>query len=181
MNEMGKLRLARNLIAFIRENLRLGVRPVAYSEVRLVLWSGGEARFLDLDPGEDIPAFPAEGQTSIGDLLSTLEGICATSNEAPRLLMLSDGGISMTDLDVWKKWNDAHLVDMRVVAIGADASARQLERLCGKENVYRAEDIAIAISEWPCSENGPVEPPRSISDIAALAIGSNGVLGMKSP
>lgn len=181
MNEMGKLRLARNLIAFIRENLRLGVLPVAYSEVRLVLWSGGEARFLDIAPDEDIPAFPAEGQTSIGNLLSTLEVICTNSNETPRLLMFSDGGISMTDLDVWKKWKDSHSIDMRVVAIGADASVRQLERLCGKENVYRADEIAIVISEWPCSKDGPLDPPRSISDIAALVVGPNGTLGMRSP
>lgn len=181
MNEMGKLRLARNLLSFIREQLRLGILPIPYSDVRLVLWRHGEARFLDIATGEDIPTFPAEGQTSIGDLLSTLEEICANFNEPLRLLMLSDGGISMTDLDVWKKWREAHSVDMRVVAIGADASVRQLERLCGKENVYCAEDIAIVISEWPHTKIDPVGRPRSISDIAAIVVGPNGVIGIQSP
>ena len=163
MREHGKLALIRNLIGHLREREQHARGDASAAGLVIVRWST-DAEVVVAPPEEDLPSWPAEGQTSVAPLIALLDSLC-TGDAHARLLLLSDGHCTSADVSALKAWRRrCPRVSVRALAIGPDAAAATLGKITGPNGVFAAEEIIAALTSW-----GVTEKPPLPDHLAALA------------
>lgn len=165
MREAGKILLAKNLISFVMERVRMVSENIQFKGIRLIIWNE-ETKAFDLDCDQNIPSFNVSGKTDMSALLSLLDEELNGSDTDIRLLLLSDGNFSSEDISRFITWRvDKINLSLRVVAVGADAAVNKLKKLMGEGEVYEAENVSTAISDWPMVLKLPDSCPKSLDGI----------------
>ena len=166
MREHGKAMLARNLIACVREQRRLGDGRWRFGEPVIVLW-GTEATVADLAPDQDLPLFSVANRALLQPLLALL-GSLLSKDEILRVLLLSDGHLPSTDVSAFKAWRrDKPGVSVRTLAIGPDAVPATLAKMADRGGVFPPDEVVGALASWTLQQD-PTLPTR-VGDLADAA------------
>lgn len=163
MAESGKARVLAYLLSYIAEHLRLQRLPAWCAGVQAFAWAA-DVRPLALPVEHDLAPLRPEGRANATVLMGTLEGLLADVPAPPRILLISDGGIDHAAQKCWQGWRSRFPVDLRAVAVGADASRLALEALAGKGQVFDAEDIGVAVQDWESMQPSPLCIANTQSD-----------------
>lgn len=165
MAEPGKAAVLAGLLSYARACARFGTLPAWCSHVKIVAWSD-EAAILA--PALEAPlTLPAcAGRACPASLLSLLE---RDGMGAARILLLSDGGIDPAEQRAWQAWRAGiagKALELRAVAVGADAALPTLEALVGKGELFAAEDIGAALHDWSAGDAIRASAPWCLADTA---------------
>jgi len=162
MREMGKIMVARNLVAYVRECLRLRIGCEQMCELHLLTW-GSTTLIIDLEKDAELSAIEAEGETNVTQLLRVLDDVMA-GDFRKRVLLLSDGHLARVELSKLVAWRrDAPSASLRAVAIGPDANEATLRKIADANGVFAAEDISSCLADWHPCDPGPL--PASLDDL----------------
>lgn len=168
MAEPGKSGMLSYLLSYVAECMRLGQMPSWCAGVHALSWAATVQPLplgLLLTTGLAAPR-PA-GRADLDVLMDVLERELLGAGGAVRLLLMSDGGIDHACQKRWQTWRARFALDIRAVALGADASRLALEALAGKGALYGAEEIGAALHDWA----SPQAAPRSLAEtVAALVV-----------
>jgi hypothetical protein len=155
MSESGKARVLSYLLAHVAQCVRLRHLPAWCAGVDAIAWTA-TVQVLPLPLEKDLPQLHPEGRADATALMAALEARKKDSRQPLRILLLSDGGIGHADQKRWQAWRAVFQVDVRAVAVGADASRPALEALAGKGQVFDAEDIGMALHDWYDMHSAPL-------------------------
>lgn len=164
MQEMGKLMLARNLISYINECVYLMADEFPFKKIQLFTWND-KVYPVDLSNGIEIPHFKATGKVDMDQLIELL-GREASTSLLQNVIILSDGNFSKNALNrfcVWRKANSN--INIRVVAIGVDASHLNLKELATNNHAIPSEDISTVIQSFSYGIDSNVLLLHSIAEI----------------
>lgn len=164
MAEPGKAAVLAGLLSYARACGRLGALPIWCSQVKVVAWKD-EAMLLAPASEEPLTLPACAGRPRPASLFSLLED---DGMGAARILLLSDGGIDPADQRAWQAWRAGHAgkaLDLRAVAVGADAALPALEALVGKGRLFAAEDIGAALHDWIAGD-AAASAPWCLADTA---------------
>lgn len=178
MDEMAKIQVAINVLAFIREcqRLHLCAERWAFSGIRFVQW-GESSTLADLPDLVEMPTPHARGRATIPNLITALdEELVNTNGRDLRLLLLSDGAFSNADARLLKDWVKRREVAPRAIAIGADAARSTLDGILGKNAVFLPQDVALALTGWDAAIDVGAGP-LSIADIVMPSADDGNVSG----
>jgi len=153
MKEMGKIHLLRNLCRYASRLKTLN--PQVHSNLNMLFfqWSAEVAKVTPEDG--DIPPLSARGPSDLGALAAFLRE-ARGEDRALRALVLSDGHFSRAEAeDLAQELGSRPRVRLRAVAVGADADLTRLKKISSNGRVYRAEDIASAVSDAAFGLDGP--------------------------
>ncbi len=171
MREHGKAMLARNIIAYVREQRRLGDGPPLSGEAIVVLW-GDETSIVALLPEQDVPPFRTGGRARMEPLLMALERL-RSADGSLRIFLLSDGHIARADVEAFRGWQRRHSgVSVRALAIGPDAVLATLEKMADPGGVFLPAEVVAAITTWDL----PREPtlPARLAEVTRGAVEGKG-------
>ncbi len=163
MDEMGKKLLAKNLTAFIREFIDRQTPNAFFTSMSLILWNKTVVE-LPLSSDMDIPEIQAAGKAEITAVKDFLTGKIKKKMQV-KVVILTDGNFSQNssrDLIKWIKHHQQN-IDIRFIAIGADASLHKFDK------VYFAEDIATAIRSFSQASGETITPPVSVDELHTQA------------
>lgn len=147
MCEHGKAMLARNLVAYVREQRRLGASSWRLGELHILGW-GREAMEMEVAQEEELPQLEAGGQARVHPLLVALEALMPATGEL-RVLLISDGHLVSADVTAFKTWlRGRPSVSVRTLAVGPDAAVAALGKLAEPGGVFLAEEIVAAMTAW---------------------------------
>lgn len=166
MREMGKLLLARNLVAFTRELLEIMPEEFSFREIRLFTWNE-VIQPVELTANRETSHFEASGKTDLARLKEFLES--QTENKTGvKAIILSDGSFSnnflLNNFNTWHKENP-HLT-LYAVGIGADAYHSNLRKLSTNNRVFCPEDLFPAIRSLVAYVDGDMDKPPSVNEIS---------------
>lgn len=164
MNEMGKIHLQRNLCRYAVQLKAIDQEKYEDMEIRFYQWTLNVSEIVVQSDG-DIPALIAEGSTNLNALLDFLiENMNSVGNL--RILILSDGNFSNSDISIFKqKINSLPDLIIRTVAVGADADLLKLKKISLDDRVHLSENIATAIDSTIFGNNKNMAPPDSFDQI----------------
>jgi hypothetical protein len=160
MGEQGKIMLSRNLITYLRQQVRYGGEVGSVLSLRLLIW-GRETFWVEFQEDEDLAAIETKGAATAQPLLDALQ-ICTA--EPCRLLLLSDGHVGRSELARLRVWREStpH-VSLRVIAVGADANVAGLAKIASHSRVFLPEEVCEILDPWPLEEPGAF--PSRIGDL----------------
>ena len=164
MQEMGKLMLARNLISCIREKCCLKSGEIPFKKMQFFIWNDKVCP-VDLSNDNETPHFKASGKVDMDQLIELL-GREASAGLLQNVIILSDGNFSKNTLKkfcVWRK--EQSNVNIRTVAIGADASHFNLKEMATNNHVILSENISTVIQSFYYGIDSNVLPPYSIGEL----------------
>lgn len=154
MAESGKTRLLAYLLAYVAECVRLDRLPCWCAEVRALAWAA-TVQSLPMSGEHGVPPLRPAARAELDALMGALEREAA-GNAAPlRVLLLSDGGMDHVAQRRWQAWRTRVPLDLRALAVGADASRPALEAMAGKGQTYEAEQIGAALLDWEAAHPAP--------------------------
>jgi hypothetical protein len=164
MNEMGKSHLLRNLCRFISELPIVNERNYSNVEFRFFEWNKNVSELVVENNGD----FPEIRPQLSSDLQSLSEFFIngLNENEEFRALIFADGNFPTSDVDAFSKiiGSSDNLIT-RVVAIGADANVRKLQKMSSNNSVYLPENISTAINSICVGRDEKIVAPESVSQI----------------
>lgn len=167
MKELGKIMIVRNLLAYIRERMRLSPNCQFWNSLQLIIW-GENTSIVELTVDHDLPHWEAKGKSNSQQLIQILNA--HLSDQLERVLLLSDGNFTRDEFNILQKWLQSRPnVSLRTVAVGADASLIKLEKLTGSWRPFLAENISQAVSNWPVSDK-LASPPIALQEIIHLQV-----------
>lgn len=155
MAESGKARVLAYLLSHVAQCVRLQHLPNWCARVHAWAWAA-TVQPLALPVEHDLAPLRPEGRADATVLMAALESLLAEGSTPPRILLISDGGLDHVTQKRWQAWRARFPVDVRAVAVGADASRPALEALAGKGQVYEAEEVGIAIHDWESTQAAPL-------------------------
>jgi len=165
MQEMGKLLLARNLVAFIREFSEIQPDKLPPGEIELFSWSD-TIQPVELPDEIEIPRFLASGSSDLKQLEEFLHFRTENMSQV-KMLILSDGHIAAGSLKRFQLLcREQPHIAIRTVAVGADAAISNLRKLSTNNSVFSSEDISAAIQSLIAGIDDSIELPTSVNDIA---------------
>jgi len=169
MNEMGKSYLQRNLCRYVTQ-LQL-VDPVKYLDVefRYFQWAI-KIDEISMTDDRDVPVLIPKGSSDLITLSNFLSEHLV-DGQMMRVLILSDGNVTTTDISSFKKQLNAfpNLL-LRAVAVGADADLFKLKKISSNNSVYLPENIAAAIDATITGTDDSVIAPKSVSQIKLMKL-----------
>ena len=171
MRELGKAALARTLVDHIRETIRLSERsytddPSKWPTIHVIIWSA-ETQLHTIGHFDELPPYEPQGRAQAEPLRGKLEQVVPT--DSPALLMwLGDGYWGQDEIRILRRWRKTRpQLLIRVIAVGADADLRAMQRLADAGELFLAEDIGLALET--CSRLGLTPlPERSGEFLTAL-------------
>ena len=166
MRELGKAMLARNLIAYVREQMRLTDGAWSLGESVIVLW-GAEATVVRQSPDQDLPPFSIGGRAILQPLLTLLDSLLS-EDELLRVLFLSDGHFPGSDVSAFKVWRRRKpQVSVRSLAIGTDAVPATLAKMADPGGVFSPDEVVAALASWALQRDSTL--PARVRDVADTA------------
>lgn len=164
MSEMGKAHLQRNLCCYVSQ-LQI-IDKKKYSDVELRFYQWGEKIIeIFLKSDGEIPVLTPEGQSDLVTLSNFLFG-SLDERQKLKVLILSDGNFINSDISIFqKKLRKLTNLQLRTVAVGADADIFKLTKISSNDSVYRAENIASAIDSSIFGADLSVAVPESTEQI----------------
>jgi hypothetical protein len=169
MAEPGKSGLLAYLLSYVAECVRLRQQPGWCGQVHALAWAATVQRLplsLALPVTGEPPALSPAGRADLNALMDALERELADAEGPVRVLLMSDGGIDQAAQKRWQTWRSRFPIDIRAVAVGADASRAALEGLAGKDALFGAEAIGMALHDWTV----PHAAPRSLAETVAVCV-----------
>ena len=157
MNEGGKKMLVRNLLTYLHQVACMSGASASFGTLKIVAW-GELTEVVEFE--DEILPFRCKGKASVDGLANLLSNELADASR-PRLLFMSDGQWHHDDLKQLCQWRrSTPNVTVRVIAIGADASARDLRQLADESALFAPEEVWAALDSWndvdattPCGQS----------------------------
>ena len=165
MKEMGKTPLLRNLLRFISELQVINEDKYTEFEFNFFSWSSSLSEIV-FQNNEEQFAIEPKGKADLDQLKVRLESIL--DNDSPlKVLIVSDGNFSTTDIDNFNKWRkEQSNLMIRTVGVGADADHFKLEKLSTNSKMSKSENISSAIDSLLFGTDIQIGCPDSISQIS---------------
>ena len=164
MNEMGKIHLQRNLCRYVAQLQLIEPEKYANFNIHFYQWAQDVSQITVQSDG-DIPAIYTEGTASLDVLVDFLFRNLSITQRA-LLLVISDGHFTKTDiLNFQSQLSSLADLNIRTVAVGADADLLKLKKISSNNSVYLSENIASAIDSTIFGSDEPLMAPVSTAQI----------------
>lgn len=164
MNEMGKIHLQQNLCRYAAQIKVLDESKYSGTGIRFYQWAENISN-IELQSDGKFPCFSAADSSSLS-ILSDFISQTFNNTERTLLLILSDGNFPNKEILNFKRQLSAFgELNIRTVAVGADADLLKLKKLSTNDTVFLSENIASAIDSTIFSFDESLIAPVSTSQI----------------